>query len=178
MPPLKWSELFFELLPSNSFSPSQDYSHFYRCFPTRLDVRCGNEANGCVEILRGISVRGWRVCRGTYQATFPTLAGRSIFVMGVDSRVRPNDAGRESTTFKPEQRCNPKRGLWRWSQRGLRFSHSRSPSLFFFDRAIPGVPVGFTPEQRCFTGTELLPPRRHFTEKNCRQLGFYFTETH
>lgn len=39
----------------------------------------------------------------TYQATFRTPASRSIFVMRVDSRARPSDIGRESTTFKAEQ---------------------------------------------------------------------------
>lgn len=76
---------------------------FCWCFSTRRHDHLSLE-RGKAETLRRNITRGClsgTLSHGTYQATFRT---RSIFVMRVDSRARPSDVGRESTTFKAEQR--------------------------------------------------------------------------
>lgn len=72
------------------------FSFCFRNTPLRLS-RTGESRNFAPEYYEGL----YALSHGTYQATFRT---RSIFVMRVDSRARPSDVGRESTTFKAEQR--------------------------------------------------------------------------
>lgn len=97
----RWAELFLVLLAWNSPKITLLFVAVSRRGSTLVERA---KAKLCAGILRGISSRYVGVLsRGTYQATFRTRASRSIFVTRVDSRARPSDEGRESTTFKAEQ---------------------------------------------------------------------------
>lgn len=141
----------------------------------------GQKPKLCAGILRGLYVGA--LSHGTYQATFRT---RSIFVMRVDSRARPSDVGRESTTFKAEQRVyNPKR--WDESAGQPRSSYAFQRSLFH-----RGTCWMFTPERRFHWGERrgdhtdardyrclLFVFRTFSTLRNCRKTRLSFhTETH
>ena len=104
--PGRAKKLFSVLLTCNSPKIALLFPFFFSfcwCFSTRRHDHLSLE-RGKAETLRRNITRGClsgTLSHGTYQATFRT---RSIFVMRVDSRARPSDVGRESTTFKAEQR--------------------------------------------------------------------------